>query len=365
MNGLIEVDLNAIVHNLTAIKKLIYPETKIIGVVKANAYGHGLVETARAVWTSGADILAVQSIEEAVELRVNKIKSPILILNYVDQKDYYKALEFDLTLTGYDLDLIYLLNIEAKKHNRWAKVDFKVDTGMNRYGFKPFEAVEAFMKVQKFEHIRIEGVHSHFACPLDREFSELQMREFQNVLFGLQQQKIQIPMVHMASSEATFLYNESQFDAVRIGQALYGYSDIADYQKLLKPALSFTSQVAGIKRVAKGESVSYDRLYAASSPRKIAVVPIGYADGYPRILSNQAEVIISGSRVKVVGRVCMNAFMVDVTGVNCQVGDKVIIIGEEKEESVWAHELGSIANTTTREILSRLSPLLPREYHFK
>jgi len=365
MNSIIEVDLNAIVYNLQAIKKLIYPETKIIGVVESNAYGHGLVETARAVWTSGADILAVQSLEEAVELRVNKIKSPILVLGYVDQNDFYKVLEFDITTTGYDVDLIYLLNIEAKKHNRWAKVDFKIDTGMNRYGFKPYEAIEAYGKIMKFEHIKIEGIHSHFASPFDKEFSEIQLREFQNFLFGLQQQKIQIPMVHMASSEAAYLYNESQFDAVRVGLALYGYSDNPKFQEKLKPALSFTSKIAAIKRIAKGESVSYDRIYKASGPRKIAIVPVGYADGYPRNLSNKSEVIICGARLKVVGRICMNALMVDVTGVTCSIGDPVVLIGEEKEEAVYAGELASIADTTTCEILSRLSPLIPREYHFK
>lgn len=365
MNAIIEVDLNAIVHNLQSLKKLVYPETKIIGVVKANAYGHGLVETARAVWTSGADILAVQSLEEAVELRVNKIKSPILVLGYVNQNDFYKAIEFDITLSVYDLDLTYLLNIEAKKHNRWAKVDFTVDTGMNRYGFKPYEAIEAYLQILKFEHIKIEGIHSHFASALDREFSAFQIKEFQNILFGLQQQKLQIPLVHMASSEAAYLYSESQFDAIRVGQALYGYSDIPEFQEKLLPALSLYSQIATIKRVAKGESVSYDRIYKAPSSKKIAVVPIGYADGYPRSLSNKAEVIVNGSRAKVVGRVCMNAIMLDVTGITCSIGDKVTLIGNEKEERITAQELASIADSTTREILSRLSPLIPREYHFK
>ena len=365
MDSTIEIDLNAIVYNLQAIKKLLYPETRIIGVVKSNAYGHGLIDTARAVWTSGADILAVQTIAEAVELRINKIKSPILVLGAIQQEDFYKVIEFDITVTAYNIDLIYLLNLEAKKHNRWAKVDFKVDTGMNRYGFKPFEAVEMFISMQKFEHIKIEGIHSHFAQALDREFSEGQLKEFQNVLFGLQQQKINIPLVHMASSEATFLYNESQFDAVRIGQALYGYSDVPEFQKKLKPALSWVSRIAAIKRVAKGESVSYDRIYKATSPRKVAIVPVGYADGYPRNLSNKSEVIISGSRVKVIGRICMNVLMLDVTGVNCSIADKVILIGEAKEEKIWADELASICDTTTREIISRLPSSIPREFHFK
>lgn len=365
MNSLIEIDLNAIVANLSAIRKILYPETKIIGVVKANAYGHGLVETARAVWTSGADILAVQTIEEAVELRVNKIKSPILVLGFVDHRDFYKVIEFDITTTGYDLDIIYLLHIEAKKHNRWAKLDFEVDTGMNRLGFKTFEAVEKFLEVQKFEHIKIEGIHSHFASALDKDFSALQLREFQNVLFNLQQQRIAIPMAHMAATNASYLYSESQFDAIRVGAALYGYSGVDDFQKNLLPALSWKTQIASIKRVGKGESVSYDRIYKATSPRKIAILPVGYAEGYPRSLSGKAEALVNGSRVKVIGYVNMNAMMLDVTGISCAIGDEVILIGSQKEETVYANELSDIIGTNYREILTGLSPNIPREYHFK
>lgn len=336
MNSLIEVDLNSIVHNLSAIRKIIYPETKIIGVVKANAYGHGLVETARAIWTSGADQLATWTIDEAVELRVNKIKSPILVLGYVDPKHFYKALEFDLTLTGYDLDVIYLLHLEAKKHNRWAKIDFEVDTGMNRLGFKSYEASEKFLEVAKFEHIKIEGIHSHYADALDPEFSSQQLREFQNVLFSLQQQRITIPMAHMAATNASYLYSESQLDAIRIGLGLYGYSEIPELQANFSPVLSWKSHVIALKRVAKGESVSYNRLYKAASPRKIAIAPVGYADGYPRSLSNKSEVIIGGARAKVIGFINMNAMMIDVTGISCRVGEEVILIGSQKEESVTA-----------------------------
>lgn len=365
MNSMIEIDLNAIVHNLGAVRKIIYPETKIIGVVKANAYGHGLVETARAIWTSGADQLAVWTIDEAIELRVHKIKSPILVLGYVDPKDFYKAIEFDLTLTGYDLDVIYLLHVEAKKHNRWAKIDFKVDTGMNRFGFKPYEAIEKFIAVQKFEHIKIEGIHSHFAAPLDKEFSAQQLREFQNVLFNLQQQRIAIPMAHMAATCAGYLYSESQLDGVRVGASLYGYSEIPEFQQQLQPILSWKSQIVALKRVAKGESVSYGMLYQATSPRKVAIVPVGYADGYPRSLSGKAEVLVGGSRVKVIGYVNMNALMLDVTGISCTVGEEVVLIGAQKEEAVYASELAEIANTNYREILTGLSPSIPREYHFK
>lgn len=361
----IEVDLNAIAHNLRTIKKLIYPETKIIGVVKANAYGHGLVETARAVWTSGADILAVSSIDEAVELRVNKIRSPILVLGYVEPKEFYKALDFDITLTSHDFDLTYLLHLEAKKQNRWAKVDIKVDTGLNRLGYKTYGAAEMYQKIMNLEHIKIEGIHSHFVATNDREYSENQMKEFKNVLFNLQQQNIQPPMVHMASSDAVYLYNEAQFDAVRVGLALYGHSAVPEFDEMLEPALSLKSQIVSMRRIAKNESVSYGREFVAQDPRKIAVVPIGYFDGYPRSLSGKAEALVCGSRVKIAGRVCMNATMFDVTGINCGINDEVTLMGTQKDDKVTAEEVAKLSDTYVREILCRMPMHLPREFHFK
>lgn len=361
----IEVDLNAIAHNLRTIKKLVYPETKVIGVVKANAYGHGLVETARAIWTSGADILAVSTIEEAVELRVNKIRSPILVLGYVEPKEYYKALDFDITLTVFDFDMTYLLHLEAKKQNRWAKVDVKVDTGLNRFGFRAYEAADMYQKIMALEHIKIEGIHSHFAATADREFSELQIKEFKNVLFNLQQQNIQPPMVHMASTDAVFLYNEAQFDAVRVGLGLYGHSGVKELDDMLQPALTLKSQIVSMRRIAKNDSVSYGREFIAKDPRKIAVVPIGYFDGYPRSLSSKVEAIICGSRVKIAGAVCMNAVMFDVTGINCGINDEVTLIGSQKDDNVSVEEIAELSGSYLREILCRMPAHLPREYHFK
>lgn len=361
----IDIDLNAISHNLRTIKKLIYPETKIIGVVKANAYGHGLIETARAIWTSGADILAVQTIDEAVDLRVNKIRSPIIVLGYVEPKEFYKALDFDITLTAHDFDLVYLLHLEAKKQNRWAKVDVKVDTGLNRLGFKAYEAAEMYQKIMALEHVKIEGIHSHFVATDDKEYSELQIKEFKNVLFNLQQQGIQPPMVHMASSDAVFLYNESQFDAVRVGLALYGHSGVPEFDDMLQPALSLKSQIVSMRRIGKNESVSYGRDFVAKDPKKIAVVPIGYFDGYPRSLSGKVEALVCGSRVKIAGRVCMNATMFDVTGINCGINDEVILIGDQKNDKVTAEEIAKLSGSYIREILCRLPAHIPREYHFK
>ncbi len=361
----IEINLNAIANNVRVIRSLLDSETKIIGVVKANAYGHGLVDTARAIWTSGADILATFDIEEAISLRVNKIRCPILIIGYVEGRDFRRLLDFDLTTTIFNLDDAIRLNQEAAKQNKWAKVDIKVDTGMNRFGVMPLEAVEFYQKISALEHIKVTGIHSHFADAGDCDFSLEQIRHMQGVLFGLQQIGVTAPMVHMAATQGTFKYPEAHFDAVRVGLGLYGYYDFEVEEKRLMPALEFKTQIAQIKRVGKGESIGYRRTYVADKPLKIAVLPCGYSDGYPRDLSNKSYVLVHGKRAKLVGRICMNVFMVDVTGINCSVGDEVILIGSQGGGKVEADDLARLNGSIPHEILSRLNPNIHREYHFK
>lgn len=366
MHNKIEVDLNAIVHNINVFKGLADPETKLIGVVKANAYGHGLEETARTVWTSGADILAVNSIEEAISLRVNKIKAPIIILSYVEPADFRKILDFDLILTAYDLDQVRSLSREAVKQNKWAKVDVKVDTGMNRFGLTHYDFLDSYQKIISSEHIKIEGVHSHFASAGDPKFSMEQINVMRGALFSLQQNDISTPMVHMAATQASASYPEGHFDAIRVGLGLYGYYGFeSESLPSLKPALKVISKIAQIRRVAPGETVGYDRAFEADKPMRIAVIPFGYYDGYPRTLSGNAEVLIFGRRVMVLGRICMNILMADVTGIKCTVGDEVVLLGAQKDEFIGADELSNRAQTIPNEILCRLNSSIHRDYHFK
>jgi len=360
----IEVDLNAISGNLGLFKKIIYPETKIIGMVKANAYGHGLVEAARVIWTSGADILAVERIEEAVELRVAKIKAPILIIGYVEPADYHKIIDFDLIMSVGDYESAYQLSREARKQNLWARFDINVDTGMNRWGIPVYEFSQIYQKMLDLEHAKVVGIHSHFVDALNAKLAKEQIRLMQNVLFALQQGKFSIPMVHMATTDAILSNPESQFDAIRIGFGLFGYSDFKQ-DVGLKPALEFKTKIAQIRRVAKGESIGYGRAYIAKQPKKIAVLPIGYADGYPRALSNKAKVLVSGKKAAITGNICMGAIMIDVTGIDCSLGDEVVLIGKSGDDKVYADDLAKLADTTAREILARLPARLPREYHFK
>ena len=361
----IEINLNAIAGNLRAIKKIVGQECKIIGVVKANAYGHGLVETARAIWTCGADILAVADLDEAVQLRVAKIRSPIITLSYVEPSQFRRALDFDITFTVFDFAQAVKISQEAAKQNKWAKIDLKIDTGMNRFGFSTHDFWENYQKIGKLGHPKIVGLHSHFASASDREVSREQINRFRGVLFALQQNNISAPTVHLAATEGTFLYPEAHFDAVRIGLALYGYGGPAIDWEELEPALELKTQIAQVRRVGAGEAIGYGGTFKVKKPLKIAVLPIGYADGYPRSLSNKAEVLADGKRAKVVGRICMNVMMVDVTGLSCSVGDEVVLIGGTSADMISAQDLARWAGTIPNEILSRLSPFIPREYHFK
>lgn len=361
----IEIDLNALSNNLRVFRKAIDPDAKIIGVVKANAYGHGLVETARAVWTAGADILAVATMDEAAALRVAKIRAPILVLSYIDPSDFRRMIDFDVTATVYNFQTALKISQEAIKLNKWAKVDLKIDTGMNRFGVTPTEAVDFYQKVFSLEHIKITGIHSHFTDGGNREFVKEQLNQMQNVLFSFQRVGIVPPLVHMAATEATLKFPETHFGAIRPGLGLYGYCGFNDPNCELQPVLELKTVIAQIRRVGRGETIGYMREFMAEKPMKIAVLPIGYSDGYPRSLTNKGEVLVSTKRAKVVGRVCMNITMVDVTGISCNEGDEVVLIGSQGSGKVYADEVAAWAGTNPHEILSRLSPLLPREYHFK
>jgi len=337
----------------------------MIGVVKANAYGHGIVDVGRVIWTSGADMLAVTTVAEAVMLRVGKIRAPIIVLGPTQEDDFQRLLDFDITTTVFDFEMAYKLSKIAKQENKWAKIDLKIETGLNRYGIKPHEVTENIRRIMSLGHVKIEGIHSHIADSADAAASKEQIKQIHSVLFSLQQNNIEIPMTHLAATDATVNFPESHFDAVRIGIGLYGYGAFKDYKDVLKPALELKSFISSVKVVAKNETIGYGRTYKADDAIRVAVVPLGYFDGYARVFSNNSEVLVGGKRVKVVGRICMNSFMVDVTGIKCGVDDEVVLIGVQGNDRIWADELAKRSETIPHEILCRIPDHLVREYHFK
>lgn len=355
----VEINLNAYRKNLEVIKSILDPETQVMAVVKANAYGHGLEESARTIWTSGADQLAVINVDEGIALRVAKIKAPILILGYIENQDIRRALDFDLGISVFDIDQARRISDEARIVNRWAKVHFKVDTGMHRFGFDPIEAMDAISEIIQLEHIKVEGIYSHFADASNISFSKKQIMEMRNILFKLQQMGVNAWTTHMAATDATANYQEAHFDMVRVGLGVYGLTDKIEG---LEPVLSFRTKIGQIRRLGPGESIGYGLTYKTDKPSKIAVIQAGYADGYPRALSNNSEIIVRRKRAKVVGRICMNIMMADVTGINAQPGDVVTLIGSQDNATLKATELADWAGTNVHEIVTGISANLHREY---
>lgn len=355
----LEINLNSYRKNLETIKSILDPETQLMAVVKSNAYGHGLEESARMIWTSGADQLAVINVDEGVALRVAKIKAPILVLGFVENQDIRRAIDFDLGISVFDIDQARRISDEARIVNKWAKVHIKIDTGMHRFGFDPIDAMDSISEIFQLEHIKIEGIYSHFADATNRSFSQHQIMEMRNILFKLQQMGINAWTTHMAATGATALYPEAHFDMVRVGLGIYGLSEMIEG---LDPVLSFKTKIGQIRRLGPGEPIGYGLTYKTDKPSKIAVIQAGYADGYPRSLSNKGEIIVRRKRAKIVGRICMNIMMADVTGINAQVGDEVTLIGSQDNATVKATELALWADTNVHEIVTGIPSSIRREF---
>lgn len=349
-----EVDLGAIRHNLTKIKEHI--GKKLLVVIKANAYGHGAIKVAHAA-SSIADYFAVATIEEAIALREEGITKPILILGYVSPEYFGELVKYNIEQTIFDYESALLL----AKHG--GKAHIAVDTGMGRIGFAPTkESVETIKRIAALDGIKIEGLFTHFATAdeKDKSFSNEQFKLFSDFARALEAEGVHIPIKHVANSAAIIDLPHMGLDMVRCGIITYGLkpsSDVADI--CIKPALKLKSHVVYVKTVPAGTSVSYGRTHVTESERVIATIPVGYADGYPRALSNRGRVTINGCYAPIVGRVCMDQFMVDVTDIpNVKVGDTVGLI----DEMVPCEEIAALEGTINYETVCKISDRVPRIY---
>lgn len=353
----INIDLEALRHNIAIIRKVIEPEVKIMGVVKANAYGHGLVDIAKEMVEAGVEELAVANIDEAINLRLTKVKVPILILGYVEPVDYHRAIKHNIALTITNLEDVAALAEVTRELHLTARVHLKVDTGMHRLGISQSQIVDFVRDLQKEPYIILEALYSHFAEATDSGYSKEQLHTMQGALFALQQSGFELPEIHMANSRAIFQYPESHFDMVRSGIALYGL--IPEIQEL-RPVLSWSTKLVHTKLVGAEQKVGYGLTYETKRISTIGVIPIGYADGYMRCLSNVAQVLINGKRVPVIGRICMNQTILDITGVNAKIDDEVVLIGQSGHELVTAHDLARWAGTNPHEIVSGIATNIER-----
>lgn len=357
-----EVSLSAIKHNLSEIKKITSKDTKIMAVVKADAYGHGAVEVSKILEKNKVDYFAVASYSEAKELRDANIKLPILILGWTPPEVICDVADKSITQTIYDHNMLleYLKVLKNKK----LKIHLKIDTGMNRLGIFPSNAIEIIKNILKIENIELEGVFTHFSsADSDKKYTLYQFLKFKNVINKLKKEKLQIQTFHCCNSSATVKFPQFHLDMIRPGIAIYGMLPFKTNKINLMPAMSLKSKIISLKEIGKNEKISYNGTFITKRKSKIAVIPIGYADGYSRHLSNIGEVLICGKKVKVVGSICMDFIIVDVSSIkNVKIGDEVILIGRVGEREITADDIAKKIGTINYEIVCLIGKRVPRVY---
>ncbi len=363
-----KIDLSAIKSNFVALKECIPEGTKTMAIVKANAYGHGAVRVAK-VLADMADYFAVADIQEALELRENGIKNPILILSYTSSYHYEELVDNGIISTVYSLNDALKLSHIAVEMNKKALVHIAVDTGMNRIGLKDTEeSADIIKRISGLSNIVIDGVFTHFASAdcKDKTFMHTQQQRFNKFIEALEKRGLNIPIKHCCNS-AAIIDSDCHYDMVRMGIALYGLypSDEVMTEKVeLKPAMEVISRIIHIKDVEAGEGIGYGHAYVTPEKRRIATVCIGYADGYNRAFSNKGVVLVGGRRANVVGRVCMDQIMIDITGIDdASVGDRVVIMGEDKGGKITAEELGEMCGSFNYEMICTFMPRVNKIYY--
>jgi alanine racemase len=362
---LAEIDLGAICHNLDIVSRIVKGDTKILGVVKADAYGHGMKEVSKAI-SDYVDYLGVASIDEAAILRGIGIKKPILVIGAILPEEAEGVLKFNLIQTVSDMDVPRRLSRIALEKNKTIKVHVKIDTGMGRLGFWHEEAVNFIKKISKLKNIAVDGIFTHFPnAEADRVFTYNQIKNFKRLIEELWHNNIYIPVKHTANSMGLIDFKDSHMNMVRPGLMMYGIYPKESLMRniLLRPALTLKTKITNLKSMPGGRSISYGMTYVTKKPTKIATIPVGYGDGYSRHFSNKAQVLINGVRCPVVGRVCMDMCMIDVGNLkDVKVGDEVILIGSQAEEIIRAEELAKLINTIPYEVLCNIGHRVPRVY---
>jgi alanine racemase len=361
------VDLDAIASNAQALQAHIGPDTELFGVVKDDGYGHGAIQIARVALESGATRLAVGRVDEGVQLRRAGLTAPVLIMCYTVPPEAEAIVEHDLSATVTTLEGAQALSRRAEALGKTVTVHVKVDTGMGRYGLLPDEVLPFLEQIGRLPGLDLEGIFTHFATAdrLDKTYARRQFALFTDILSAVEAAGYHFRLRHAANSAATLDMPETHLDAVRPGIALYGLYPSAEVSRdiPLKPALSLKSHVARVRTLPPGEGVSYGRAFVTSRPTPIALVPVGYGDGYLRILSGRAHVLIRGHRSPIAGRICMDQLMIDVSGIEgvCQ-DDEVVLIGRQGNEVVSVEELARLAETINYEIVTGVSRRIPRIY---
>jgi alanine racemase len=366
----IEISRSALTNNVTALRALLTPPCRLMAVVKANAYGHGAAEVARIVLDAGADALAVASLSEALELRHAGIDAPVLVLGYTPSWLFHNAAAHDVRLTVYDPIQLAELGEVAADLPQPLTVHVKVNTGMNRLGLQPDATLPFLQTLHGLNNVRVEGLFTHFATSdeAEKRYALAQFTRFQKVLAAIEAAGLRPPLVHAANSAAVLTMPQTHLDMVRSGIALYGLDPDEAQTPVppnFRPALSWKAQVAQVRRLQPGDAVSYGREFIADRPMSAAVVPVGYADGFPRKPFHWGSLLIHGREAPILGRVCMDQTIVDVTaiveaGQTVTMGDEVVIIGRQDGAAISAEEAGRRIGTINYDVTSRILARVPR-----
>lgn len=367
-----EINLAAYRHNLTQLRQRLQPGVALMAVVKANAYGHGAVALAQAAAASGCEYLGVVCLAEAKELRAAGITTPILLLNYLDSDSLAEALTLDLTLTVMDQMVIEHVAQLAQEQRQLVKLHLKVDTGMHRAGCQPGQVVPLARAVEQAEYLELEGVFTHFAAADDSDlsFTQLQLDHFQHALAELEQANIRPRLKHAANSAATLALPSSHFDMVRPGIASFGLSPFAPdhpayetFYQTFQPILQLKTSVVAVRELEPGETVGYGCTFTAEKKMQVALLPVGYGDGFRRAPHPTKQVLLHGQPASIIGRVSMDQTTIDVTDIpDVQVGDEVVLIGHQHQANQSADEIAQNWGTINYEVITSLASRVTRQY---
>lgn len=364
-----EIDLDNLAHNIREVRRLAGKQSQVTAVIKADGYGHGATKIAKTLLDNGADRFAVAVLDEAIEIRNAGFKVPILILGYTQPERAEEVVRYELEQAVYSIETAEALSKVAKAQGKTAQIHIKIDTGMGRIGLQADEeAVGIISSIHALPNINIKGIFTHFAVAdeVDKSYTEKQFEKFKWVCDRLEEKGIKIEIKHCGNSATIIDLPDMHLNMVRAGIVLYGLAPSSDVklEKLtLKEVMSLKVRVTHIKEIEAGQSVSYGRKFIANAKTKIASLPIGYADGYTRLLSGKAEALVNGKRVPVVGRICMDQCMIDVTRIeDVKVGDEVVLFGGQKDGFISIDEIAEKLGTINYEVVCMISRRVPRVY---
>lgn len=363
-----EINLDHLAHNMREVRRLTKPSAMCTAVIKADGYGHGALEIGRTLLENGADRFAVATLSEAVQLRKSFAQTPILVLGYTPNHLLECLLDNNLIQTFYTLEQVIFYSKVCESRKLVGKIHIKLDTGMHRIGMRAdAESADEVLEMSKLPYIEIEGLYTHFATAddTDKTYTLRQVEKYNHFLALLKDREVEIPVQHVSNSAAIIDLPELNYNMVRAGIMLYGLypsNEVIKQNVELKQVMSLRAMISHVKQLEAGAGISYGLTYTTQETSDIASIPIGYADGFTRMFSGKAKALVQGEKRPVVGRICMDQCMIDVTGLNCKQGDVITLFGEDQGKSITIDEVAAYIGTINYEIVCMIDKRVPRVY---